>query len=76
MKKIITLESGVEMLICSGLRFARRLALQKKMLLTGIHLTNVLRASFSQKSSDLLSLYESPFQPSGTDTFGQENFLY
>lgn len=38
---------------------ACRLALQKKMLLTGILLTNVLIASFSQKSSVLLSSYDS-----------------
>ncbi|HEX6893322.1 MAG TPA: PKD domain-containing protein, partial [Chryseolinea sp.] len=36
-----------------------RFVLQKKMLLTGILLTNVLIASFSQKSSVLLSSYDS-----------------
>src|SRR5688572_14192775 len=39
--------------------YACRLALQKKVLLTVILLTNVLIASFSQRSSGLLSSYDS-----------------
>src|SRR5688572_20469688 len=49
MKKIITLP----------ILKACRLALLKKMLLTGILLTNVLIASFSQRTSVLLSSYDS-----------------
>ena len=39
--------------------YACRLALQKKLLLTAIFLTNVLIASFSQRTSVLLSSYDS-----------------
>ena len=60
MKKIITLSNHArKCLFAKAFDHACRLVLQKKMLLTGILLTNVLIASFSQRSSGLLSSYES-----------------
>ena len=60
MKKIITrsIYAG-KCLFKKAFGYACRLALQKKMLLTGILLTNVLIASFSQKASVFLSSYDS-----------------
>src|SRR6187549_2273472 len=53
MKKIITLSNHArKCLLAQAFGYACRLALQKKMLFTVILLTNVLIASFSQKSSD------------------------
>ena len=65
MKKIITrsIHAG-KCLFNKAFDYACRLALQKKMLLTGILLTHVLIASFSQKPSVLLSTGGScPVQP-------------
>ena len=60
MKKIATLPIYArKSLFEKAFGYACRLALQKKMLLTGILLTNVLIASFSQKSSVFLSSYDS-----------------
>src|SRR5215204_5661127 len=58
MKKIITL-SAKKRLFEKVLGYARRLALLKRMMLTGILLTNLLIAAFSQKASVLLSSYDS-----------------
>ena len=73
------LEPREEMPIGSGLWYACRLALQKKMLFTVILLTNVLIASFARQSSGLLSSFDSchvqPPQQSRTDTFGCEKYF-
>jgi len=60
MKKIITHSNHArKCLFAKAFGYACRLALQKKMLLTVILLTNVLIASFAQKAPGLLSLYDS-----------------
>jgi hypothetical protein len=60
MKKIATLPIYPrKSLFKKAFAYACRLALQKKMLLTVILLTNVLIASFSQKTTVLLSSYDS-----------------
>ncbi len=65
MKKIITLSNHArKCLFAKAYGYACRLALEKKMLLTVILLTNVLIASFSQRTSVLLSTGNScPVQP-------------
>ena len=60
MKKKITLSNRArKCLFAKAFGHACRLVLQKKMLLTAILLTNALIGSFAQKSSGLLSIYDS-----------------